>query len=191
MPLALCSAPSCRCTAAAAPSGRARELNNVRHRLRKFYRRKKELSDDQLNRSRLLEFFDRDGTASAPTTWWWCARLLRAAEGGHEEDAGEVDQENTGQISFDGHLQIVLNKRVERPGHDDILKAFRLFDREGSGAVSFAQLKRIAQQIGETISDEELHEMIAEADRKGSGVVDEEDFVKIITSHAKHYDGEK
>ena len=33
--------------------------------------------------------------------------------------------------------------------------------------------------------------LIAEADRKGSGVVDEEDFVKIITSHAKHYDGEK
>ena len=80
---------------------------------------------------------------------------------------------------------------MERPGTEDIHKAFRLFDREGSGAVSFAQLKRIAQQIGETISDEELHEMIAEADRKGSGVVDEEDFVKIITSHAKHYDGEK
>ena len=161
----------------------------------KFYRRKKELSDDQLNEIRdSFDLFDRDGTGTIGADDLWVVMRALGCEPRKEDMkkmVGEVDQENTGQISFDGYLQIVLNKMVERPGHDDILKAFRLFDREGSGAVSFAQLKRIAQQIGETISDEELHEMIAEADRKGSGVVDEEDFVKIITSPAKHYDGEK
>ena len=161
----------------------------------KFYRRKKELSDDQLNEIRdSFDLFDRDGTGTIGADDLWVVMRALGCEPRKEDMkkmVGEVDQENTGQISFDGYLQIVLNKMVERPGLDDILKAFRLFDREGSGAVSFAQLKRIVQQIGETISDEELHEMIAEADRKGSGVVDEEDFVKIITSHAKHYDGEK
>ena len=144
-------------------------------------------------RLKSFDLFDRQARGRSAGDLWVVMRALGCEP--RKEDmkkmVGEVDQENTGQISFDGYLQIVLNKMVERPGHDDILKAFRLFDREGSGAVSFAQLKRIAQQIGETISDEELHEMIAEADRKGSGVVDEEDFVKIITSHAKHYDGEK
>ena len=46
-------------------------------------------------------------------------------------------------------------------------------------------------QIGENITDEELGEMIAEADNKGRGEVDEDDFVKIVTSYAQHYDGER
>ena len=64
-------------------------------------------------------------------------------------------------------------------------------NRVGMGAVVVSTSLLTLASLMMTISDEELHEMIAEADRKGSGVVDEEDFVKIITSHAKHYDGEK
>ena len=41
------------------------------------------------------------------------------------------------------------------------------------------------------IEDEELREMIVEADHSGTGEVGQEDFVKIVTSYAKHYDGEK
>ncbi len=33
--------------------------------------------------------------------------------------------------------------------------------------------------------------MIAEADSKGRGEVDEDDFVKIVTNYAQHYDGER
>ena len=41
------------------------------------------------------------------------------------------------------------------------------------------------------IQDDELREMIAEADHSGTGEVGQDDFVKIVTSYAHHYDGEK
>ena len=104
---------------------------------------------------------------------------------------GEVDKDNTGQIDFEGYLQVVLNKMVERPTPDDIQKAFRLFDQGAKGKVDFQDLKRIAAQIGENITDDEMHEMIAEADRSGTGRVGPDDFVHIVTSYAHHYDGDK
>lgn len=103
----------------------------------------------------------------------------------------EVDKDNTGQIDFEGYLMVVLNKMVERPSQEDIQKAFRLFDQGQKGRVDFNDLKRIASQIGENITDDEMHEMIAEADRSGTGLVGPEDFVHIVTSYAHHYDGDK
>ncbi len=46
-----------------------------------------------------------------------------------------------------------------------------------------------AAQIGEQITDDEMREMVAEADRSGTGRVGPDDFVHIVTSYAHHYDG--
>jgi Ca2+-binding EF-hand superfamily protein len=70
-------------------------------------------------------------------------------------------------------------------------KAFRLFDSGAKGVVSAADLRRIADQIGEQISDEEIGEMIMEANQSGTGSVDLDEFVNIVTSYAQHYDGKK
>ena len=88
-------------------------------------------------------------------------------------------------------LNIILNKMAERPSQEDLHKAFRLFDPAGKRRVDFADLKRIAGQIGEQIEDEELQDMITEADHSGTGEVNQEDFFKIVTSYAQHYDGER
>ena len=41
-------------------------------------------------------------------------------------------------------------------------------------------LKRVAQELGENMTDEELQEMIDEADRDGDGEVNEEEFFRIM-----------
>lgn len=92
---------------------------------------------------------------------------------------------------FDGYLNIILNKMAERPSQLDLEKAFRLFDHEEKGTIDVADLKRIAGQIGEQIEDEELEDMIREADQSGTGMVGRQDFTKIVTSYARHYDGER
>lgn len=71
-------------------------------------------------------------------------------------------------------------------GHDDyhrvicILQAFSLFDTDGTGRITFENLKQVTQELGESIDDDELREMIAEADRDGDGGVDPEEFLKIM-----------
>jgi len=175
-----------------------KEAANTNFKQGKFYRRKKELSEDQLNEIQdSFELFNKDDKDGAGTID--AEELLVVMRAlGHEprkedlkKQVSEVDKDNTGQLDFDGYLNIILNKMAERPSHDDLLKAFRLFDQGAKRKIDFNDLKRIATQIGENIADEELREMIAEADHSGTGEVNQDDFVKIVTSYAKHYDGEK
>ena len=165
-----------------------------------FYRRKKELTDDQLNEIQdsfdLFTKEDKDGGGEPRFDAEDLLVVMRAL--GHEPSAAElkkhvteVDKDNSGQLEFDGYLNIILNKMAERPGQDDLEKAFRLFDPAGKRRIDFLDLKRVAEQIGEDIEDEELEDMIKEADSSGTGEVSQEDFFKIVTSYAHHYDGGK
>jgi centrin-1 len=44
-----------------------------------------------------------------------------------------------------------------------IPQVFALFDDDNSGAISFRNLKRVATELGENLTDEELQEMIGES----------------------------
>jgi hypothetical protein len=63
---------------------------------------------------------------------------------------------------------------------EEILKAFRLFDDDETGKISFKNLKRVAKELGENMTDEELQEMIDEAHRDGDGEINEEEFLRIM-----------
>ena len=49
------------------------------------------------------------------------------------------------------------------------LQVFALFDHDGSGRIGFRELKRVVTELGENIGDDEMREMIEEADRDGDG----------------------
>lgn len=48
---------------------------------------------------------------------------------------------------------------------------FQLFDDDNSGKISHRNLKRVAHELGETMTDAELLEMIDRADTDGDGYV--------------------
>ncbi len=58
---------------------------------------------------------------------------------------------------------------------------FRLFDEENQGFVSIKNLRRVAKELGENISEEELQEMIERADSNGDQQVTADDFYNIMT----------
>ena len=58
---------------------------------------------------------------------------------------------------------------------------FKLFDDDETGKISFRNLKRVARELGENMTDEELQEMINKADIDGDGEVNEEEFLRIMT----------
>ena len=59
-------------------------------------------------------------------------------------------------------------------------QAFRLFDDDETSFITLKNLRRVAKEIGENMTDEELQEMIEEADRDGDGQVSEEEFLRMM-----------
>ena len=83
----------------------------------------------------------------------------------------DIDKDGSGTIDFEDFLAMMTTKMGERDSREEILKAFRLFDDDETGKISFKNLKRVAKELGENMTDEELQEMIDEADRDGDGEV--------------------
>lgn len=86
----------------------------------------------------------------------------------------EVDKEGKGVIEYSDFADLMSAKIAERDPREEILKAFKLFDDDGTGKISLKNLRRVARELGEVMTDEELQEMIDEADRDGDGEINEE-----------------
>uniref|UniRef100_A0A1A7WXW6 Centrin 4 n=2 Tax=Iconisemion striatum TaxID=60296 RepID=A0A1A7WXW6_9TELE len=89
-------------------------------------------------------------------------------------------KDGSGTVSFDDFVSMMTQKMTEKDSTEEIMKAFRLFDEDGTGKISFKNLKRVAKELGENLTDEELQEMIDEADQDGDGEVSEQEFMRIM-----------
>merc|ERR1719379_53899 len=92
----------------------------------------------------------------------------------------DVDKDNSGVIDFPEFLDMMTQKMAERDPREEMLKAFKLFDDDETGKISFKNLKRVAKELGENMTDDEITEMIEEADRDGDGEISEEEFLRIM-----------
>jgi centrin-1 len=61
-----------------------------------------------------------------------------------------------GTIDFNDFLTMMTIKMSEKDSREEIMKAFRLFDDDETGKISFKNLKRVAKELGENLTDEEL-----------------------------------
>merc|ERR1712146_421656 len=92
----------------------------------------------------------------------------------------DADKDGSGTIDFNEFLNMMTARMGDRDSREEIIKVFRLFDDDETGKISFKNLKRVAQELGKNMTDEELQEMIDEADRDGDGEVNEEEFFRIM-----------
>merc|ERR1719253_1707938 len=65
------------------------------------------------------------------------------------------DREDTGYIGFEAFEEIMTARYANQDPMEEIRKAFELFDEEKRGKISFRNLRRIARDLGEKLTDEE------------------------------------
>jgi calmodulin len=67
---------------------------------------------------------------------------------------------------------MMARKMKDTDSEEEIREAFKVFDRDNNGFISAAELRHVMTSIGEKLSDDEVDEMIREADQDGDGRID-------------------
>lgn len=93
-----------------------------------------------------------------------------------------VDKDGNGTIEFDEFLLMMSKKIHDSDSETELKEAFRVFDKNGDGFISPAELRHVMHNLGEKLTDEEVEDMIKEADLDGDGLVNYSEFVLILTS---------
>ena len=147
-------------------------------------KRRTELTEEQKQEIKeAFDLFDTDGSGTIDAKELKVAMRALGFEPKKEEIRkmiADVDKDGSGVIDFPDFLDMMTAKMAERDPREEMLKAFRLFDDDETGKISFKNLKRVAKELGENMNDEEIQEMIDEADRDGDGEISEEEFMRIM-----------
>lgn len=143
-----------------------------------------ELTEDQKGEIKeAFDLFDTDGSGSIDSKELRVAMKALGFEPRKEELAKmikDVDDDGSGSVEFPEFLEMMTHKILNRDGKDELMKVYGLFEDQSTGKISLKSLKRVAREIGEKMSEEELQEMIDEADRDGDGEVNEEEFLRYM-----------
>lgn len=78
-------------------------------------------------------------------------------------------------------LNLVTDRILDRDPKEEVLKAFKLFDDDESGKISLRNLRRVARELGENVTDEELRSMIDEFDTDGDGESESQSIFYVIS----------
>ncbi|CAF1217280.1 unnamed protein product [Rotaria sordida] len=133
---------------------------------------------DQLTEEQIAEFkeafslFDKDGDGTITTKE--LGTVMRSlgqnpTEAELQDMINEVDADGNGTIDFPEFLTMMARKMKDTDSEEEIREAFRVFDKDGNGFISAAELRHVMTNLGEKLTDEEVDEMIREADIDGDG----------------------
>ena len=69
----------------------------------------------------------------------------------------EVDKDAEAELDFNEFCKIMGPRLKKADARDEVMKVFQLFDTEKTGFITVRELRRMADDCGETMVDEELH----------------------------------
>mmetsp|Transcript_2921 Transcript_2921/g.1912 ORF Transcript_2921/g.1912 Transcript_2921/m.1912 type:complete len:99 (+) Transcript_2921:474-770(+) len=93
----------------------------------------------------------------------------------------KADKDGSGTIELNEFLSLMAEKINSRSPEEELMKAFHMYhDDDDKHTISYNNLRKVADDLGENVTDEEVYAMIAEADTKDSNEVDIDDFMNLM-----------
>ena len=96
----------------------------------------------------------------------------------------EVDKDPETDLDFNDFCKIMAPRLKKADTRDEVMKVYMLFDADKQGFITHRELRKMADDCGETLTDAELHEMIAEADRTGDGKITFDEFFRVMKKNS-------
>jgi Ca2+-binding EF-hand superfamily protein len=112
---------------------------------------------------------------------------------GHEPKPGEIakmiadiDKDGGGDVDFNEFLQMMTAKISQGDSKETIDKIFNMYDQDKTGKISVDNLRWVANELGEEISDADLDlimEEMTQFDLDSDGQIDLEEWYGVMKSH--------
>uniref|UniRef100_A0A336LA48 CSON005862 protein n=1 Tax=Culicoides sonorensis TaxID=179676 RepID=A0A336LA48_CULSO len=101
-----------------------------------------------------------------------------------KEIIDEVDADGSGELEFEEFVTLAARFMVEEDAEamlQELKEAFRLYDKEGNGYITTGVLREILRELDDQLTNDDLDMMIEEIDSDGSGTVDFDEFMEVMT----------
>jgi len=101
-----------------------------------------------------------------------------------EEVIAETDEDGSGQLEFEEFAELSAKFLIEEDQEalkKELKEAFRIYDKEGVGFITNDILRDILREIDATLTEDNLDSIIEEVDSDGSGTLDFEEFMEMMT----------
>ena len=99
-----------------------------------------------------------------------------------DEDEDEAEIEFKGNDFEKEFVDAMKRRAKDIDAEQEVIQAFRTFDKYGNGTVSTCELRHIMLLLGENIKEEEIDEFLMEAEIEGDGYINYEQFVRSMMS---------
>ncbi|XP_065297980.1 uncharacterized protein [Dermacentor albipictus] len=151
------------------------------------FTKKDELNDAQVSELRDL-FFKFDTERTGTVAFEHVDEILRTAarvitDPEFKKRVKSTVPDDLGKkVQFPEFVEMVQKCTRAFSPQTDLRDAFRVFDRDGHGFITTAELRHVVTTLGERMTDEEADELTREADPTNAGHVNYEEFIKMIST---------
>ena len=130
----------------------------------------------------VFELYDAEGEGYIPSSD--LGNVLRAF--GHNPTESELQElllsvdGGSGRLTLSEVQTCLSNFKGGADYASQVREAFKVFDKEGKGAISPSELKHILCNLGEKMTSEEVDNMMREAGFAGKASISQDEFIKLM-----------